>query len=339
MNAPHRPQAPHGSSEPYRPPEPRERVAPPGATGREPLARSAAASDALARPAAGPAGSPSAAGDARPPSAPGDPRPPSAAGDALSRPAALEAGHGHPPHVAGGLPGAPASHNPGHVPPGEPHVQAQLRHVARTFLTGLLAALPLLATVLVVGWVLRLAWLWLGPDSFIGSVLAAIGLGLTGSRYVGYLIGVLLLALGIFALGMLVEARLERGLARLVNTLVSRIPLVRNIYEMARKFVDLFSQREQDGLKSMSPVWCHFGGPGGVAVLGLLSTPQPIVLGDKAFHAVLVPTAPVPVGGGLLYVPQEWVTPAEVGMDGLTSIYVSMGVTSGQHLKVVGREG
>jgi uncharacterized membrane protein len=40
----------------------------------------------------------------------------------------------------------------------------------------------------------------------------------------------------------------------------------------------------------------------------------------------------VPIGGGLLYVPQEWVTLAEIGVEGLTSIYVSMGVTSHQHL-------
>jgi uncharacterized membrane protein len=31
-------------------------------------------------------------------------------------------------------------------------------------------------------------------------------------------------------------------------------------------------------------------------------------------------------------VPQAWVTPAPIGVDGLTSIYVSMGVTSAQHL-------
>ena len=48
--------------------------------------------------------------------------------------------------------------------------------------------------------------------------------------------------------------------------------------------------------------------------------------------AVLVPTAPVPIGGGLLFVPQEWVSPADVGAEALTSIYVSMGVTSAQHL-------
>ena len=45
------------------------------------------------------------------------------------------------------------------------------------------------------------------------------------------------------------------------------------------------------------------------------------------------PTAPIPVGGGLLYVPVEWVKPAQIGMDTFTSIYVSMGVTSAQYLK------
>ena len=41
----------------------------------------------------------------------------------------------------------------------------------------------------------------------------------------------------------------------------------------------------------------------------------------------------MPVGGGLLYVPTDWVTPADIGIEALTSIYVSMGVTSTEHLK------
>jgi len=52
----------------------------------------------------------------------------------------------------------------------------------------------------------------------------------------------------------------------------------------------------------------------------------------QPFHGVLVPTAPVPVGGGPLFVPAHWVVPAEIGIEGVTSIYVSMGVTAGQYL-------
>ena len=40
----------------------------------------------------------------------------------------------------------------------------------------------------------------------------------------------------------------------------------------------------------------------------------------------------MPVGGGLLYVPEAWVTPAHIGVEAVTSIYVSMGLTSPQHL-------
>ncbi len=47
----------------------------------------------------------------------------------------------------------------------------------------------------------------------------------------------------------------------------------------------------------------------------------------RRYFAVLVPTAPVPIGGGLLYVPVEWVKPADMGIEQLTEIYVSMGLT------------
>jgi uncharacterized membrane protein len=40
----------------------------------------------------------------------------------------------------------------------------------------------------------------------------------------------------------------------------------------------------------------------------------------------------VPVGGGLIYVPEHWVTPANVNIEAVTSIYVSMGLTSAEHL-------
>jgi uncharacterized membrane protein len=35
----------------------------------------------------------------------------------------------------------------------------------------------------------------------------------------------------------------------------------------------------------------------------------------------------VPFGGALLYVPAESVRPAEIGVERLTAIYVSMGIT------------
>ena len=211
-------------------------------------------------------------------------------------------------------------------------MQLRFRRLARTFLAGSIAALPLLATILIFTWGVRFAMSWLGPESAFGRVLGALGLRVTGSPLAGYAIGVAFVFAAILLLGVLVEAGMQRGLEAMVDSVVQRIPIVRNVYDTIERFVQMLSKREQDGLKSMSPVWCHFGGPGGATVLGLLSTPDPVIIGGQRFRAVLVPTAPVPIGGALIYVPDAWVTPARVGMEALTSIYVSMGVTSSQYL-------
>jgi uncharacterized membrane protein len=211
-------------------------------------------------------------------------------------------------------------------------------HLLRTFVTGALAALPLAATVFVFWWAVSLLWRWLGPGSAVGSVLGGIGLGVTGSELVGYLIGLGIVALGILLLGVLIERAIGRSMARLVDRLLRRIPLVRTVWDLAQRMVGLLQQNPaggaEGGARSLTPVWCHFGGPGGASVLALLSSSEPVDVAGRACLAVLVPTAPVPIGGGLLFVPQEWVSPADVGAEALTSIYVSMGVTAAQHLPV-----
>jgi uncharacterized membrane protein len=213
-------------------------------------------------------------------------------------------------------------------------------HVLRTFMLGLLAALPLAATALVLVWAVRLVNELLGPGSLVGRALAAIGLGVTGSEVAGYAIGLGLVLLAIFVLGLLVQTRLKDALTHGLQRWVQRIPLVGTLYDLVHKFVGLLSKKKEEGPGSMSPVWLHFGGPGGAAVLGLLSSPEPIDMNGQPYLAVLLPTAPVPVGGALLYVPQHWVSAAPLGMDGLTSVYVSMGLTSSQHLPVsVGHKG
>lgn len=204
--------------------------------------------------------------------------------------------------------------------------------LAGIFLAGLLAALPLAATLLIVVWGLRLLFEYVGPGSFVGRGLVSLGLRGDSSEVVGYLIGLAIVAGAVFVLGLLVQTRLRSWISLAVDALVERIPVVRGIYGIAQRLVEMLGPREADGLQSMRPVWCHFGGPGGAAVLGLLSCAEPVDVGGVPYHAVLIPTSPVPVGGGLIYVPRDWVTPAEIGIEALTSIYVSMGVTSREHL-------
>jgi uncharacterized membrane protein len=208
-------------------------------------------------------------------------------------------------------------------------------HLLRLFVTGALAALPLAATVAIFAWAAALLYRWLGPDSVVGSLMVAIGLGVTGSEVVGYLIGVGLVALALVALGGLVEAGLQRGLARLLHGVMRRIPLVRQVYELVQKLVALFSQRDPGAARAMRAVWLRLGGEGGsAAVLALQTASEVLMVEGSRCVVVLVPTAPVPVGGGLLFVPEHWVSPAALSVEAVTSLYVSMGVTAAQHLPV-----
>jgi uncharacterized membrane protein len=205
------------------------------------------------------------------------------------------------------------------------------RHLLRLFIAGSLAALPLAATIAIFAWAIGLLLRWLGPQSALGEMLGAVGLGVTGSEIVGYLIGIGIIVGAILGLGLLVEAGLQRGLAELVDGLVRRIPVVRGVYDLVQRVVALLSQRDDNGTRAMRPVWVRFGGSG-AAVLALQSAPEVLLVDGQRSLVVLVPTSPVPVGGGLIFVPEAWVTPADLSIEAITSLYVSLGVTAPQHL-------
>jgi uncharacterized membrane protein len=212
------------------------------------------------------------------------------------------------------------------------------RALLRVFVTGALAALPLAATLLIFAWAAGVLIRWLGPESAVGRTLLSIGLGVGASEVVGYAIGIAIVAAAIFGLGLLVEAGLQRGLSSLVNGLLLRIPVVGTVYDLMKRMVGLLRAQDDsgNGTKAMSAVWCHFGGPqaeGNSVALALLGSDTPVLINGQRCVAVLIPTAPVPVGGGLIYVPEHWITPADVGVEAVTSIYVSMGLTSPQYLQ------
>jgi uncharacterized membrane protein len=207
-----------------------------------------------------------------------------------------------------------------------------LGRIIRTFLAGVLALLPIAVTVFVTAWVASLIAGYAGPGSFIGRLIirlgASLGLTIAPSSTVAYLIGLAVILGAIFLLGLLVEAGLQTFFLNSIDWLILRIPIVSNVYELSKRFVSLMDRGgEQDSLKTMQPVWCFFGGEGGAAVLGLMPSPQPVVIGEHSYLGLLVPSAPVPFGGALIYVPSEWVKPAEGGVERLMNVYVSMGVT------------
>lgn len=202
-----------------------------------------------------------------------------------------------------------------------------MSRIARIFMAGIFALLPILVTVLVTAWIARFIHEWIGPDSALGHSLVSIGLSIATSATAAYVLGLVILVTGILVLGLIVESNLRPWFGRVFDRILRRIPLVSNVYDLSKRFVSMVDRSGGDDIKSMSPVWCFFGGDGGAAVLALMPSPQPVMIGAREYLAILVPSAPVPVGGCLIYVPSEWIKPAEGGIERLMSVYVSMGMT------------
>jgi uncharacterized membrane protein len=198
--------------------------------------------------------------------------------------------------------------------------------IGSTLLAGLLVLLPIALTVAVLGWVVSLLLKFIGPGSLVGRLFAAIGYPFSSNPALAYLLGTLILLAGIFVLGLLARAGLEGHFKVLADRTVRRIPLIGSLYGLADRFVGVLDQKPGADIGAMKPVWCFFG-ENSAAVLALAPSPNPIDIGGRSYLAVLIPTAPVPFGGALIYAPVEWVHPADIGVERLTAIYVSMGIT------------
>lgn len=202
-----------------------------------------------------------------------------------------------------------------------------MRRITQTFISGLLAALPLLITVAVSVWLVSFLADYVGPKSWVGQRIVSLGLGVTASNVAPYLAGLVIVGVAIYGLGLLVETRLGGWLSNLFEGLIQRVPVVSSLYDLSKRFTSIVDRKGGDSLASMSAVWCFFGGEPGAAVLALLASPTPVIIGGHEYLGVLVPSAPVPVGGALVYVPSAWIKPATGGVERLMSVYVSMGVT------------
>jgi uncharacterized membrane protein len=168
---------------------------------------------------------------------------------------------------------------------------------------------------------------YVGPTSSFGRILVSLGIGVGAQSFAPYVIGLLALLVAIYVLGLLFESRIGDMVSDVMDRAVTRIPVIGSVYDLSKRFTSIVDTKNGSDLKSMTPVWCFFGGEPGAAVLALLPSPKPVAIGAHDYVGILIPSAPVPVGGALIYVPQSWLRPAEGGVDELMSVYVSMGVT------------
>ncbi|MEP1471593.1 MAG: DUF502 domain-containing protein [Halieaceae bacterium] len=202
-----------------------------------------------------------------------------------------------------------------------------MKFVMKPLVTGIIALLPIALTLGVLAWIVSLMAGLFGPASPLGALFRNIGWSFGSTEIGAYLGGVLFTLLLVYLLGIFVQLGLRSSWELINNSLMSRIPIIRNIYEASSKVTQLLDRDNKADLRSMVPVMCQFGADASASLPALLPTSETITIKGRECNVVLIPTAPVPVGGAIMYVPKEFVHPLDCGIDGLLNIYLSMGST------------
>lgn len=108
--------------------------------------------------------------------------------------------------------------------------------ISKVFVSGLLALIPIVATVYLV------VWLFVAAEAFFTSLLAWLlppAFHLPG-------MGILMAVLIVFGFGLLLHTRHTRRLVLRAERAVMSVPLVNSLYSAIRDFMGLFADSQQD---------------------------------------------------------------------------------------------
>lgn len=207
------------------------------------------------------------------------------------------------------------------------------KRIVAYFLAGLFTILPLVITIAVIGWVASLIKGLIGEGTVVGRWLESMGaIYARDNETIAYMMGCVLVLAAIFFLGVIVQMGFRKLLDRLVSPIIRSIPIAGSVYGAATQVIELLEKKDESELKGMSVVYCVFGQGHGAGLLALLPTPDRYPINGKDYNIVYIPTSPLPMTGGLLFMPVESVSKVDMSVESLMSIYLSMGVTGPQFL-------
>lgn len=201
-----------------------------------------------------------------------------------------------------------------------------LRWLKRTFLSGLLALLPLGLTLYLLWLLYRLAYSLLGPHTpFAALMRRFIGTYIPGTE-------VAMTVLVVLVVGTLARHWLGRAALRGVERVLLAVPGVRNLYAGMRQLSHVVLHREQALARGRRVVLVEFPQPGSYA-LGIVTNEDAAELSAvfcPGTVSVYIPTAPNPLSGYVLFLPRTKVFPAQITTEEALSLILSGGLVTRQ---------
>ena len=200
-----------------------------------------------------------------------------------------------------------------------------LARLIGAFLTGLLLLLPVIVTFLLFDWILGYLRHAFGPESLIGIALTSGGAAIIGvpAGPMAFGAGLLVLVFIIAAMGAVIQTRARKSIEERFDRLIERLPFMRSIYRPIAQIVRMMGPDKNEDMKAMRVVAVRMGQTDSLA---LLVSSEIFLIDGQERLLVLITTAPVPMGGAMLFVPPATVRDVPgLGVDDLMKFYISMG--------------
>ena len=188
----------------------------------------------------------------------------------------------------------------------------RIRHrVQSRLIAGLLVVVPLWLTYV------ALKFFFVTLDGFLAPWVER----WFGFRFPGF--GFVLLFIFIYVIGMVTTNILGRSFVRFGEAILSRIPLVKNIYQGAKQLIHTISLSKTLGFKRV--VFIEYPRVGLLAV-GFVTNSIVDEKSGKQFTIVFIPTPPNPINGIFEIVPDEDVTETNLTIEEGIKMVISAGM-------------
>jgi uncharacterized membrane protein len=184
------------------------------------------------------------------------------------------------------------------------------------FLAGLVIVLPVGLTVLLLTWAIRLIDGWAQP-------LVPGWLEISHIAGAGALFFVILVTL----VGAVTRNLLGRRVVGLAELTVGRVPIARRIYLGVKQLVEAGISKSGTAFRTTCLVeYPDRGIWTVVALVGPVGGELAARSGEPELMALMVPTAPNPVTGFLVFAPRRDIVPLDIGLDEAAKLVISAGL-------------
>ncbi|MDQ6970164.1 MAG: DUF502 domain-containing protein [Mariprofundus sp.] len=185
---------------------------------------------------------------------------------------------------------------------------------------GVVTLVPLLVVVALINWLIEVSdqTIALLPPEFRPENL--FGIHIPG-------LGIILALLFIIMVGALARHFIGRHVMRLVDKVMGRIPLIRNVYNATRQFLDAIFG---DGSKAFKEVVMVPFPHKGCMVMGFVTGDSPLaaMAGSAKSVSVFVPSTPLPTTGWLLFVEESELQHLDISVEEGMKLLLSGGAVT-----------